>query len=330
VTDLLDRVLPTLAPRLFPHAEGTRWTRRPEYDLPRIGALNDEIIKIEKEARARVRELEQGIEAERAQYAFLSDLLTATDAELVQAVIRALKTIGFSDVRDVDADAEAAGDAVPRREDIRIMDAAVPVLVEVKGINGTPKEADSLQVAKYLTPRMREWERTDIRGLVIINHQRHLPALDRDHEHVFQADVITTAEQQGFGLLTTWDLFRLVRGVIIHGWLHDDIAGLFISNGRIQPIPAHYEFIGLVDEYWEKASALGLRMESGVVRAGDRIAYDLPVDFIEEDVTSLQLNDQDVQEAHAGDYVGLKTKLSKQQAHKGVRVYRLEQRGVNS
>lgn len=57
------------------------------------------------------------------------------------------------------------------------MDAAVPVLVEVKGINGMPKEADSLQVAKYLTPRMREWGRTDIRGLAIVNHQRHLPAL---------------------------------------------------------------------------------------------------------------------------------------------------------
>lgn len=111
VTELVDRVLPELAPRLFPHAEGTRWTRRPEYDLPRIGALNDEIVKIEKETRARVRELEEEIEAERAQYAFLPDLLTATGADLVRAVIRALKTIGFNDVRDVDADAEAAGDA---------------------------------------------------------------------------------------------------------------------------------------------------------------------------------------------------------------------------
>jgi hypothetical protein len=41
-----------------------------------------------------------------------------------------------------------------------------------------------------------------LRGLAIINHQRHLPALDRDHEHVFQADVISTADHQGFSLLT--------------------------------------------------------------------------------------------------------------------------------
>ncbi len=46
VTELVDRVLPALRPRLFPHAEGSHWTRRPEDDLPRISALKNEIIKI--------------------------------------------------------------------------------------------------------------------------------------------------------------------------------------------------------------------------------------------------------------------------------------------
>ena len=59
----------------------------------------------------------------------------------MQVVICALQAIGLSDVRDVDADAEAAGDSGPRREDLRIMDTAKPALVEVKGITGTPKEA---------------------------------------------------------------------------------------------------------------------------------------------------------------------------------------------
>jgi translation elongation factor EF-1alpha len=64
-------------------------------------------------------------------------------------------------------------------------------------------------------------------------------------------------------------------------------------------------------------------LESGVLRAGDRVAYELPVDFIEETVTSLRLNDQVVEEANAGDYVGLKTTLNKQQARDGLRVYRV-------
>jgi hypothetical protein len=322
VAELVDRVLPAFTPRLFPHAEGSRWTRRAEYDLPRVTELRNKVVQAEEAARLQVRELEEQIEAERAQYGFLHDLLTTSGDDLVQAVIRALQTIGFTDVRDVDADAEAAGQAGPLREDIRIMDAAVPVLVEVKGITGTPREASSLQVAKYLAPRMREWGRTDLHGLAIINHQRHLPGLDREHEHVFQADVLANAEDQGFGLLTTWDLFRLVRGFICHGWRHDEVAGLFVSSGRIRPLPTHYELIGAVDGYWPQAGALGLRL-SGTLCVGDRLAYEGQVDFVEEDVTSVQLDGQDVGEAGVGEHAGIKTALTKQQARKSTRVYRV-------
>jgi hypothetical protein len=60
-----------------------------------------------------------------------------------------------------------------------------------------------------------------------------------------------------------------------------------------------------------------------VLHVGDRVAYEGPVDFIEEDVTSLQLSDQAVEEARSGDHAGLKTALSKEQARKGIRVYRV-------
>jgi hypothetical protein len=48
VAELVDRVLPTLVLRLFPHAQGGRWTRRPEYDLPRAGGLRNEIVQTEE------------------------------------------------------------------------------------------------------------------------------------------------------------------------------------------------------------------------------------------------------------------------------------------
>lgn len=50
---------------------------------------------------------------------------------------------------------------------------------------------------------MREWNRTNIHGLTIINHQRNLPALDREHTRIFQNDVLTNADEQDFTLLTT-------------------------------------------------------------------------------------------------------------------------------
>ncbi len=48
VIDLIERVLPVLRPRLFPDAEGSRWTRRSEYDLPQVTALKSEILKAEQ------------------------------------------------------------------------------------------------------------------------------------------------------------------------------------------------------------------------------------------------------------------------------------------
>jgi hypothetical protein len=206
------------------------------------------------------------------------------------------------------------------------MDADVPVLVEVKGIGGLPKEANALQVAKYLAPRMREWGRTDIKGLSIVNHQRHLPALDREHDNVFQPDVVTNAEQQGFGLLTTWDLYRLVRSFIALNWRHEDVAPHFTTPGRVRPVPRHYEPLGHIDGFWEQAGALGLRVEHGRLARGDRVAYDLPVEFVEEKVESLQLDDEQVETADAGAHVGLRTELTKQQARKGAQVYRVRPR----
>ncbi|MGH3402517.1 MAG: hypothetical protein ACRDRJ_08415 [Streptosporangiaceae bacterium] len=196
VADLVERVLPRLEPQLFPDAEGSRWTRRSEYQLPRVAELRSEITAVEEASRQQIRELEEQIEAEQEQYAFLDDLLTASGDTLVQAVIRTLKLIGFTDVRDVDADAEAAGNNGPRREDIHILDARVPIIAEAKGIAGLPSEEDALQILKYLRPRMREWEQTNIHGLTIINHQRNLPALDREHIRVFQDDVLTNADEQ--------------------------------------------------------------------------------------------------------------------------------------
>jgi hypothetical protein len=320
VAHLLDRVLPALAPRLFPDAEGSSWTRRPEYELPRIAELRSEIRAVEEASRQRVRELEELIEAERTPYGFLDDLLTASGAPLVEAVIQTLKLIGFADVRDVDAEAEAAGDTGPRREDIRVMDARMPVLVEVKGITGMPSEEEAMQVAKYLRPRMKEWKTTDIHGLAVINHQRNLPALDREHDRVFQDDVLVNAQGQDFTLLTTWDLYRLARGAIAHQWSRSDVEELFLTKGRMTPVPCHYVPLGPVAHIWKEASAIGVELGNGPIRIGDRIAYELSVDFMEEEIATLQVAGSPVNEALPGAQVGIKTSLL-HYLRKGTKVY---------
>ncbi len=129
------------------------------------------------------------------------------------------------------------------------------------------------------------------------------------------------ADKQDIGLLTTWDLYRLARGFLRNNWSHEQVRDLFYRNGRIPPVPSNYKFLGAVDEFWEKVSALSIKLESGGLKVGDRVAYELPVDFLEESVGSLQLEGGSVNEAKEGSVAGVKTTLTRDQAKKGVRVY---------
>lgn len=86
-----------------------------------------------------------------------------------------------------------------------------------------------------------------------------------------------------------------------------------------------HEFIGRIDEYWEEPGAFGLHLETGAIAIGDRLGYELGVDFSEERVESLQIQNEPVGRVSAEAYIGVKTTLTKQQARKGTRVFRLTQ-----
>src|ERR1035441_6645432 len=204
---LFESVLPDVAPHLFPHHAGGRWVHLPEYELPRVLDLQKEIAAVEEASRQRRLELEREIEIEQHQAGYLHELLRETGEPLVRAVKAALETLGFASVIDSD---QQKSQGERRREDLQIRDGSPIVLVEAKGIAGMPPEHEAVQVWKYLAPRMAEWKRTDVRGLSIINHQRHMPALERN-QSPFSDDVLTNAQENEFGVMTTWDLYRLVR-----------------------------------------------------------------------------------------------------------------------
>jgi hypothetical protein len=320
---LLKTVLPDFSPRLFPWVEGARWVERPEYELPKIRELKSQIRQIQEEANRQVLQLEGVIEEERVSSGYLHTLLTETGSNLVEAVKKALEQLGFRSVVDVDKELAQSDDTSPKREDLQILDTSPSLLVEVKGINNLPKEASSLQSWKYVAPRMKEWKRTDIQGLSIINHQRNLPGLERENQATFQGDVIINAEQQNIGLMTTWDLFRLVRSSQKYNWKQETVKPLFYKVGRIEPVPLHYEYVGYVEHFWEKANAVGARVEAATIGIGDIVAFELPVEFEEQKVGSLQVDNKPVTEVIAGQLGGLQTALSKDQLKKGIRVFRV-------
>jgi hypothetical protein len=192
----------------------------------------------------------------------------------------------------------------------------------VKGINGLPKEANSLQVTKYLAPRMRELSRLDIQGLSVINHQRNLPALDRQNASAFQADVLTNAKEQSFGLLTTWDLFRLVRNAELHGWGKDVLVPVLYRTGRIEAVPEHFAPVGVLSEIWPKAEAIGVQVyEAGELRVGGLMAVEGHVDFNIGCITSLRVDDTDREDVTGPMTAGLKTSLPMEAFRTGARIF---------
>jgi hypothetical protein len=67
---LLKDILPEVAPKLFPHAEGQRWVHRPEYELPAVMKKGKEIALVRETAAHKIAALEDEIAAEQASNQF--------------------------------------------------------------------------------------------------------------------------------------------------------------------------------------------------------------------------------------------------------------------
>lgn len=299
--DLLTTTLPELAPHLFPHLEGGRWVHRPEYELPRIKELATERARVQEAAAREYERLDQEAEAERRARGWIHDLITGHDDVLVGAVKRALSTFGFKQVIDVDEERDKAGKS--RREDLIVRDADTLLVIDIKGIGGCPSDPDVLQAMKHMQIRMQDEKTTDVHALSIINHERHMPALERNNATPFREELLQTADGLSLGLMTAWDLYRLAINYDAHAWRPENVMGLFYKAGRIDAVPLHYEHLGEVAHVWR--SAFSVVLKSGDVNVGDRIAVEVGPLFEEAEVTSLQANSQERKQIRAGEEAGI-------------------------
>lgn len=314
---LIGEILPGMTPHLFPTLEQGRWIHRMEYELPHVVELEAKKLEVEREAKAEIEELSKEAESERARLGWLHNLLTGTDFPLVEAVKKALHVMGFQKIVDVDAARDKEGKT--RREDLQIHDQSPILVVDIKGVGGLPSDEDALQADKHATIRIREWNRTDVVSLSIINHQRHLPPLERDNSVPFRKEILDHAEESQLGLLTTWDLFRLVRSYQKNGWKFAHVKPLFYRKGRITIIPEHYKYLGRISHVWKEAFSINI--EAGEIRVKDHIAFELTSEFEEKEVASLKVEDNAVRFAEAGSDVGVKTTPSQPNLKKGMAVY---------
>ena len=318
---LLNDVLPAAVPSLFPHAKEKQWIHRPEYEIPSILDKRAQLAEIQQRAQRESEAVQEAIQLDREASRYMYDLVRETGAPLVKAVQQALAVLGFASVVDVDDEMRKAGKASSLREDLRIHDQSPTLVVDIKGVGGHPSDPEALQATKNAFIYIQEQGRADVRGLTIINHQRHLPPLDRDNVMPFRKEILDNAAQVNLGLLTAWDLFRLVRGFLRNGWVSDQVKPLFYKTGRILPVPTHYESVGFVKQVWKPAFSVAI--ESNGIRLGDRIAVEFSVDFAELEVTSLQLGNANIAEAKVGNEIGILRPENLHRLRPGLRVYRI-------
>ena len=284
--------------------------------------LKDNVEHIEVNCEKQIDDIKEQIEKCREENKYLYDLLNETDDVLVKAVIEALNVLGFSQVIDVDEESRRNGTEASLKEDIQIKDVSPILVVDVKGITGLPSDAEATQAHRHATMRMKEWGRTDINCLTIINHQRNIPSLDRENNKPYRQEQLDSASQIDLGLMTTWDLYRLLRSFLRNKWEPENVKPLFYKSKRISIIPENYNYIGVVKNIWPNPQAFGVLLEKGSLDKGDIIGFETPVEIVEYEVISLQIEEEDVQHAEAGVEVGIKTTEFSSLLKKGYKIYK--------
>ncbi|MCS4311711.1 hypothetical protein M2397_002006 [Pseudomonas sp. BIGb0381] len=319
ISELLESYLPERLPNLFPDIEKGKWTHFPEYELERVIELEERkalvITEMEKELHA----IDEEISMNRSEDGWIHDLITATGDGLVNAIKLALSELGFESIVDVDEIRDAEGKS--RREDLRIEDRNPTLVIDIKGVGGKASDDDLMQANKHALINMKELKITTIQGLSIINQQRHLPPLLRDNSEPFRQEILDFADETGLGLLTTFDLYRIVLNKRRHGWISDWVKPILYKHQRITPIPEHYQYIGAVSKVFSEV--FGMHILENRVEVGDFLAVEGDIYFEEVKVDSIQVNSVDVESATVGDPAGFKWPSNAMKLREGMRVYAL-------
>ncbi|PCR96200.1 hypothetical protein CP336_11560 [Pseudomonas fluorescens] len=317
IEELLHVALPEMSPSLFPEIEKGKWTHLPEYELLHIIELEARKSKVIAEAERELSKIELEIATHRSANGWLHDLITGTGDELVNAVKNALSELGFKRVIDVDEIRDAEGKS--RREDLRIEDEEPTLIIDIKGVGGKSGDEDLMQANKHAMINMRELNKTSIQGLSIINQQRHLPPLQRDNKYPFRQEILDFAGETRLGLLTTFDLYRLVVNKQKNDWSSSWVKPLLYNHQRIAAIPTHYRHLGTVSKVF--TDVFGMHILENGVDIGDYLAVEGDIYFEEIEIKSIQVNNIDVNSATAGDPAGFKWPSKKIKLREGMRVY---------
>ena len=301
IEKLLTSVLPEMLPDFFPESKQFEWLKEQEFLPKEILELEKERTLIQEKYDLEINLLNERRSAIDKKYKFLHDLLIETGDNLVQAVCTYFKWLGFSNVETIDGNEDIL------REDIQITEEDKLYIIEVKGIGGTSTDAECSQVAKHRRKREKEHRDKEIIPIYIVNHQRYMrPSLRQNPP--FSDNQIDYAKNDERGLLTTWQLYNQYKLIENGIFTKEETRNSLDEWGLISLIPQNLISLGIYDEYFKKPKAGILMLNNIKIKVGDEIYARKGERWIRTQITSIQLNDKNVDCADNGE-VGMVTDI---------------------
>ena len=291
---LLDEILPSIFYDIFPESTLFAWKNDKEYWLPNYGTLYHKKIDIEKENLEAVEKVDNEIIENANSFAYLHDLLSGTDDELVDAVEKYLRWLGFTNIKKMDSEGKL------KEEDIQVELEEGILIIEVKGIGGTSKNDDCNQIGPIKHRRCKERNKFDVFALYLVNHQRYLPPHSRKNPP-FSEEQISDAENAERGLLTTWELFKGYRLVEENIFSKEYMRSKILEYGLITFAPSEQQFIGKVKECLKENTVLILDLINTCIRKNDSLIIERNGDFKKVTVLNLQQDNTDIDEVNSGE-----------------------------
>ena len=262
LVELLTEVLPSAFHEIFPNYSKYRWLQESTYILPNENELlqrKDEIIQKYDDEISRIN---LDLERNHKKYECLHNLLINDEKTLVKDVESFLKWLGFADVKNMD-------EIHPKKleEDIQIDLESGLIIIEVKGIGGTSTDEQCGQISKNVLRRQTERGKTDVHGVYIVNHQKHLPPLDRKNPP-FTETQIKDSEYDHRGLLTTWQLFNLYFSIKSGAITKEDARNAFQNSGLIEFTPNNAISLGKPENVLKNGKVILLELVTRIQKDG--------------------------------------------------------------
>lgn len=215
---VLPQVMPATAPQP-PFDVRVNWLDSYDYIFPGLLEIYKEMeLENEKHRQTMVR-LEARIEelksSEQEQF---NKLLTAEGKDLQQAVVKALKSLNWLNVVDVNDYWKRV--IRVKEEDIWLLDEdeksveqlirdAPVTMVMVKDGKAGASDEDCLNLQRYKGRRMQEFNNTKLKAVLVGNYFSQIEAKLR--EVPFSETQVNEAAKDGNGLLTTYELFKAIK-----------------------------------------------------------------------------------------------------------------------